>query len=282
MFGPPGDGPAGRIPGRDAVGVIDRLHESAEAAERRRLIGQRVVGAADIACSRCDLCRSGLAAHCRERRTLGEGGVAGCLATRYTLPVRNLVAVPDGVDDHRAAFAPVLACAIHAAQSVRLEAGAFVTVLGDSALALLCAQVLAVRTPMVRLLGMRPQRFALCEKWGIKHRHADEAGRRRDQSAVIDCSGTPDGFRLASCIVRPRGTIVLPDRAVGPLCVEAGPIREAELVVVGARGGPLRDAVALLAAGTVDVLSLIGRRVRLEGVPAAFGSVDGPAVLVEF
>jgi threonine dehydrogenase-like Zn-dependent dehydrogenase len=280
-FGPLASGPAGTIPGRDFVGVIDRLHESSDAADRRRLIGQRVVGAPDVACTRCDLCRAGLSAHCRERRTLGEAGLPGCLAERFALPVRNLVIVPDSVDDDAAAFASLLACAIHAAHAVRLEASGFVTILGDSALALLCAQVVAARTPSVRLLGMSPEKFTVCEKWGIKHRHVDEAGRRRDQAAVIDCTGTATGFAVATQTVRPRGTIVLPAQSPAPE-LDPRPIAESELVVIGARGGPLRDAVAMLAKGAVDVLSLVGRRARLENAAPALRASDGPALLVEF
>ncbi len=269
----------GAIPGSDFAGVIDRLHESADAAERRRLVSQRVVGLADIACTRCDLCRGGLSVHCRERRTLGTAAAAGCLAERFEIPVRNLVTIPDSLGDDEAVFAPTLAAAIHAAQSVRLEGGAFVTVLGDSVLALLCAQVLAARTPAVRLLGQHAERFTLCEKWGIKHRHESEAGRRADQTAVIDCTGTAAGFALAMRLVRPRGMIVLAER--GGAGVDLRAVTDAELVLIGARSGPLRDAVAMLSRGAVDVLSLVTRRARLDQAPAALHGESGLSLLIE-
>jgi threonine dehydrogenase-like Zn-dependent dehydrogenase len=269
----------GAIPGRDFVGVIDRLHDSADAGERRRLIGRRVVGLADIACTRCDLCRGGLSAHCRDRRTLGEAGAPGCLAERFAIPVRNLAVVPESVPDDRAVFALALAEAVHAAQQVRLEGGAFVTVVGDGVPALLCAQVLAARTPAVRVLGGDAERLALCEKWGVKHRHQSEAGRRRDQSAVVECTGAAAGFALATGLVRPRGTIVL--AGGGPPGADLTPVADSEVVVVGARSGPLRDALALLAGGSVDVLSLVGRRLKFEQAPSLRAD-GGLAQLVEF
>jgi threonine dehydrogenase-like Zn-dependent dehydrogenase len=277
VFVPP-PGIPGTTPGRDFVGVIDRLHESAEPGDRRRLIGQRIVGLADIACTRCDLCRSGLSVHCREARTLGDQATPGCLAERLALPVRNLIAVPDALADDAAVFAPTLALAIHAAQAVRIEGGAFVTVLGDSALALLCAQVLRTRTPAVRLLGRRPERFTLCERWGVRHRHEAEAGRRRDQSAVIDCTG--EGLALAMQIVRPRGMIVVPEGHGPP--IEPRAIVESELVVIGVRAGPLRDAIAMLASGAVDTLPLVSRRGRLDQAPAMLRAADGLAQIVDF
>lgn len=277
---PPAPDQAGAIPGRDFVGVIDRLHESADAAERRRLIGQRVVGLADIACTRCDLCRGGLSTHCRERRTLGTADTPGCLAERFAIPLRNLVVVPDAVGDDSAVFAPALAAAIHAAQSVRLEGGAFVTVVGDGVPALLCAQVLGARTGSVRLLGERQERFSLCEKWGIKHRHESEAGRRGDQAAVIECTGTGAGFSLATRLVRPRGLIVLAEG--GPPGADMRAVAESELVVIGARSGPLRDALAMLQQGSVDVLSLVGRRTKLDQAVGALRADGGLATLIEF
>src|SRR5690606_6250511 len=80
---------------------------------------------------------------------------------------------------------------------------------------LLTAQALARLNKSVRLLGSRPERVALCERWGVKHRLIEEAGRRQDQEVVIDCTGASGGasgggaLRLAMQLVRPRGVILL-------------------------------------------------------------------------
>jgi alcohol dehydrogenase len=135
----------------------------------------------------------------------------------------------------------------------------------------------------VRLLGK--QQFALCEKWGIKHRHQSEVGRRHDQDIVIDCTGGEDngwGLALAMQLVRPRGRIVVrPGRA---LAADLSPLVDLELQLLGARYGSIADAVSLLAGGEIDTCSLITRRIPLaEGVSAvqAAASRDELAVLVE-
>jgi threonine dehydrogenase-like Zn-dependent dehydrogenase len=270
--------------GHQFVGAVEKLHESADRDLRKRWEGKRVVGSINIVCGRCDMCRAGLSNHCRARSTLGIGGWDGCFAERFKLPLRNLVEVPQTIDDDRAVFAEPLAGALHAAQLVRVEGKPYVTVLGDNVDGLLCAQVMARLNASVRLLGLRPAKFTLCEKWGIKHRHIDEVGRRNDQDIVVDCTGSGAGLELALGLVRPRGKVVLrsaapPDPGAPggqPVHASLGPIIWNEIEVLGARCGSVADAVATLARGEIDVLSLITRRARLADGPAALALAAGP------
>jgi alcohol dehydrogenase len=287
-------GPGGEYPltlGHQFVGVVEGLHSEADRDLRKRWEGKRVVGSVDIVCSRCDLCRAGLALHCRHRRVLGVRGWDGCMAGQFKLPLRNLVEVPSHVDDQAAVFAHMLSGAIHAAQLVRVEGKPYVTILGDSAEALLCAQVMSRLNASVRLLGKR--QFSLCEKWGIKHRHQGEAGRRHDQDIVVDCTGSefdgPDGrstgwgLVLSLQLARPRGKIVLRPGvwASAGQGVELSAVVEHELQVLGARYGGLADAVGMLARGEVDTAPLITRRARLaEGVAALHSAREPEQITV--
>ncbi len=273
--------------GHRFVGIVESLGDSADKDLKKTWLGKRVTGAINIVCSRCDLCRAGLASHCRARRVLGIQSWDGCFAERVKLPLRNLCEVPREVHDDAAVFAEPLAAAIHAGQLVRVEGKTYVTILGDSIDALLCAQVLAKLNASVRLLGTRPERFGLCEKWGIKHRHAGEVGRRNDQDIVIDCTATPQGLQLALGLVRPRGKIVLRNelRPSGsePLPAKGEPadlslIVANEIELFGARCGTIADAIATLSRGEVDVLSLIGKRMKLADGPAALTAGSGTLV----
>lgn len=269
------------ILGHEFVGVVERLGEDADREARKRWEGKRVVGSVNIVCARCDLCRAGLGHHCRARRTLGIRGWDGCFADRFRLPVRNLVEVPREVHDEQAVFAQPLAAAAHVAQLLRVEGKPYVTVLGDSVAALLCAQVLAKLNASVRLLGADSGKFTLCERWGIKHRHISEVGRRADQDIVVDASGS--GLDLAVHLVRPRGKVVLLAPVSGPSAPLAVLV-EHEIELLGSRGGSPADAITLLARAEIDVLPLISRRARLsEGVEAlaAAGAADQVKVLFE-
>ena len=146
-------------------------------------LGERVTVEPCIVCGKCDRCRAGLTFHCASRTVMGLCGRDGCFAERFAVPVVNLVEVPRHVPDDAAVFAEPLARALHAAHILRVEGKPFVTVLGDGIDALLSAQILARLNASVRLLGWQPEKFGLCERWSIKHRHADEVGRRQDQGA---------------------------------------------------------------------------------------------------
>lgn len=273
--------------GHEFVGVVEAVNPGAGRDAGRDLAGARVVGSINAACRRCDLCRAGLSNHCRNRTVLGVSGRDGCLADRFVLPVGNLAKVPDAIDDDAAVFAHPLAAAIHAAQSIRIEGKPFISILGDTPLGLLTVQVMARLNASVRLLGMHPDKFSLCEKWGVKHRHVREVGRRQDQDVVVDCSGDRDGLALAMQMVRPRGTILLMaapapipmppstqlDAAEDPnwltgVCLS--PIVTGELEVIGSRCGRVADALEALSRSEVDVLPLITKRMKLD---------DGAAVV---
>ena len=275
-------GDAGVIAGREMVGVVMSVGDVARAS----MVGKRVVVSPLVACGVCDLCRGGLSTHCRERKELGATR-DGTLAERVSVPLANLVEVPKELDDDRAAFAVPLGAALHAASLAKLEGKVFVTVIGDSLEAVLAAQVMAQRNASVRLLGRRPHRLSVCEKWGVKHRHIDEAGRRADQDLVLSFSGSDVDLDVALRLARPRATVVLAERVAWTGAREAlVPLRDGEMTLIGARGVRLAEAVSLLAAGGIDVMALLSGKFALakaEGAIAAVSDASETAwrVLVE-
>ena len=265
--------------GHEFVGVVESMNDDA----RRELMGQRVVGSIDAVCGQCDMCHGGLSGHCRQRTVLGLQGRDGCLADSFLLPVNNLVAVPDSVDDDHAVFAHSLAAAIQAARQLTLEGRPYITVLGDGPLGLLTVQVMAKLNASVRLVGRYSEKLALCEKWGVKHRHLDDIGRRADQDIVVDCTGSPTGLELATQLVRPRGTILLKTllstQADAISAANLSPVVVNELTVLGSRFGPVAQAISMLAQGEVDVVSLISKRMSLADGPARLTVASQPGVL---
>ena len=261
------------IMGHAFVGTVQ------QAPDGSKLAGRRVVAAPDIICGMCDLCRGGLSRHCRDRVTLGRDDRDGCFCERVRVPVRNLVEVPRQMDDDSAVMAPVVAAAIHAAQYVRLEGKVFVTIIGDGIEALAAAQVMRPLNTTVRVLGWRPELFGLCEKWSVRHRHADDVGRRRDQTVVIDCEGTARSIQLAVSMLRPRATLILTRAPAPSQEVDLRSIVESELEVLGSRTGPIADAITLMERGGVDTHTLVGRRIRLEDAPGAIGAVAANELL---
>lgn len=235
----------------------------------KELVGKRVVGEINCVCGRCDLCLAGLSSHCRKRTVLGILNHDGAFADYLRLPSANLHVLPNSIDNDQAVFVEPLAAAFQVLKQVKLDGRKWVTVLGDGRLGLLAAQVLQTTGAPVRVIGKHPSKLALCEKWGIKSRPLDDIVPRHDQDVVVDCTGSAVGFELACQMVRPRGTVILKSTVAGGKPMNLAPVVIDEITVIGSRCGPFKEAIRALAAGQIDVVSLIHRRMRIEqGVEA--------------
>jgi alcohol dehydrogenase len=290
-LGPSGAPPFEGVLGSQFVGVVRKVNLPADAspllAARKTWVGKRVVGSPTISCGSCDLCRHGLAIHCRTRKVMGTFERDGCFADAFAAPLLGLSQVPDNVTDEKAVFAHTLSAALHAVNMLRGQHNSYITVLGDGVLALLTAQALARMNKSVRVLSSHPDRQKLCERWGLKHRGLEEPGRRQDQDVVVDCTGTSAGLRLALQLVRPRGIVLLksplglapfpPGRPMPDVTPESGwaapvdltPAVANEVQIVGSRDGPIPDALRMLAENSIDVQSLISKRCKFQEAPAA-------------
>lgn len=258
--------------GHEFVAVVEQAPDAG-------LLGKRVVGEINVACTRCDLCMSGLRTHCRNRSVVGLLNHDGAFADWMRLPAVNLHVLPDTVDDDQGVFVEPLAAAFQVLKQVPIDSRKWVTVLGDGRLGLLCAQVLRNAGCPVRVIGKHVDKLALCEKWQIRHRPLSEITPRHDQDVVVDCTGSAGGFELAMQMVRPRGVLVLKSTVAAGTRTNLAPLVIDEVTVVGSRCGPFREAIHALASREVDVLSLIRRRMKLEHGVAAMELASQPGVL---
>lgn len=243
------------------------------------LIGQRVCGEINVVCGRCDLCISGLSNHCRARTVLGILNHDGAFADFVRLPSVNLRVVPKNVDDDQAVFVEPLAAAFQILKQIKLDGRKWVTVLGDGRLGLLVAQVLRNAGCPVRVIGKHPEKLALCERWQIRSRAEADIVPRHDQDVVVDCTGSAAGFEMAMAMVRPRGTIVLKSTVATGKPMNLAPLVIDEISVIGSRCGPFREAIRALSEKSIDVVSLIHRRMKIEQGLEAMSLAGRPGVL---
>src|SRR3954463_5292916 len=253
--------------------------EVVESPSARQWVGKRVVGEINVVCGRCDLCLSGLSNHCRNRTVLGILNRPGAFADFVRLPAINLHEVPAAVEDDAAVFVEPLAAAFQVTKQVKLDGKRWVTVLGDGRLGLLCAQVLRNAGCPVRVIGKHPEKMRLCDQWGIRSRAAAEITPRHDQDVVVDCTGGAAGLELAMQLVRPRGTIVLKSTVAAGQALNLAPIVIDEINVVGSRCGPFKEAIKALTEKSVDVTSMIHRRLKLEQGVEAMDLAAKPGIL---
>ena len=241
-------------------------------------LGQRVVGEITIGCGACDLCRRGLAGHCRQRRVLGLKDHDGAFAPYLTLPVANLHAVPPEVPEVFAVFTEPLAAALRVLETAPVSPAARVLVVGDGSLGLQISWVLALSGADVHLAGHHPEHLALARPRGVAtFLSADlPAG---DYDIVVEASGSPSGLELALTRVRPRGTVVMKSTYVGRYPLDPAVLVVPEVSLVGCRCGPFAGALRLLKDGRVDPRPLIDRTFPLSQGLEALAWAQRPGVL---
>ncbi|MCK6476722.1 MAG: alcohol dehydrogenase catalytic domain-containing protein [Phycisphaerales bacterium] len=269
---------SGTVIGREFVGVVERVEPAPGRTVGASLVGKRVVGSAHASCGVCDRCRSGLSAHCRSRVTLGDAR-PGCCAELLTIAAANLLEVPPSVSDDEAVLAPAVAAAVHIAGTVPGNTRPFISVLGDTAEGLLVALLLWRRKETVRMLTAGPVASAVCEKWGLRHRPLNEAGRRQDQDLVIETAGSAASLITALEFVRPRGRVLVTRACEEPAGVPparditAAVLRQ-EVELCGVRGEDFPGAIHLLKSASVQLAPLITRRGTFEQGPDLLNALN--------
>jgi threonine dehydrogenase-like Zn-dependent dehydrogenase len=260
------------IPGHEFVGQIMR------APTQPHREGQRVVGEINIACGSCRMCAAGRSKHCESRRVLGIKDWNGAFAEYLSLPLANLIPVPDSVSDEAAVFTEPLAAALNIQEQIRIRPTDRILVLGAGRLGQLIAWTLALtgcelsvvarHTNQRRLLSAR-RIFWMAER-DIPAGHFD---------TVVEATGSPDGFHLARKAARPQGTMVLKSTCRGNVPVNLSAVVVDEITVVGSRCGAFAPALQMLQNRLLDPQPLIDARYALQDALEAFKRAAQPGAL---
>ena len=245
--------------GHEFVGVVEKCADPG-------WIGKRVVG--EINCPMPGV-RSEDPRHIEPRTVLGILGRDGVMAERFSLPVDNLLEVPDSLEDQRAVFTEPLA----AAYEIEEQMGALpdsALVLGDGKLGALCALALQERGCQVTLVGKHADKLARVSGLVSTAELGEVESLRRDFPLVVEATGSPSGLATALGHIRPRGTIVLKTTVASPHQLDLSPIVINELTVLGSRCGRFAPALESLTEGRVDPAFLIDETYPLSEALRAF------------
>lgn len=147
--------------GHEFVGTVT-------ASDDARWIGRRVAGEITAACGKCGFCAEELGRHCPDSSTLGIFNLDGCMADRCTLPLENLLPLPDDISDERAVLIEPLSATCEILEQVPVSGNERIIVLGDGRLGILCAWVLATASADVTLIGHHPEKLEIVGWRGIR------------------------------------------------------------------------------------------------------------------
>lgn len=248
------------------------------------LVGRRVVGEINAGCGECALCGDGDARHCQRRTVLGIKGRDGAFAEFLSLPVRNLIEVPDELSDEAAVFVEPLAASLQVLDQAEIGSASNVAVIGDGKLAQLVVRAIAHTGCRMLVLGKHKSKLDLAARAGARtfllaDRQAASgettegplsAGQAGEFDIVIEASGSATGLPLALSIVKPRGTVVLKSTHQRPTELQMSVVVVNEIKIVGSRCGRFLPAIDLLLAGGLGLSELITARLPLADGVAAF------------
>jgi threonine dehydrogenase-like Zn-dependent dehydrogenase len=243
------------------------------------LVGKRVVGEINSGCGNCDLCRKGMERHCPDRTTLGISGRDGVFAECVALPNSNLIEVPEAVSDEMAVFGEPLAAALEITEQVHLFPDSRILIVGDGRLSALICLVIRLTGADITVLGKHDRKMKVFTRLGARICKRDELGNNnRDFDFVVEASGSPSGWVMATQFVKPRGVIILKSTYHGNLEINAAELVINEICVQGSRCGQFRPALRLMECGLVDPSFLISGSFPLESFREAFSNAEGPGM----
>ncbi len=268
------------IPGHEFVGVVEESNGGDQS-----LPGKRVVGEINCGCRACNYCLQGLETHCPERNTLGIDGRDGCFAEYLTLPVANLIEVPERITNEEAVFTEPVAAAFEIMDQVHIKPTDQVCILGDGKLGLLIALALNLSQSELLLVGKYPAKLDIAEKQNIKTALLEELSSKMKFDLVVDATGSVDGFELARKVVKPRGKIILKSTVAGNKELNLTPLVLDEITLVGSRCGAFNPALRALDRKMFNVRPLISGIYSLEKILEAYEASkrkDALKVLIDF
>ncbi len=269
--------------GHEAAGRVVELG----ADVTRHAVGDRVALEPGVPCGACRECRAGRYNLCGDVRFFATPPVDGAFAEFVAIHEDFAFALPDGVSDEAGALMEPLSVAVWACQKASVRAGDRVLVTGAGPIGLLVLQTaLAHGATEVAVTDVNPHRLATAERLGATRTlRAGDHDTPPEADAFIECSGHPQAVRTGLEALRPAGTAVLvgmgpePDGVV-PLALLQS--RELHLTGTFRYANTYPAAIALAAAGKVDLETLITGRFALDDTEAALraGRADPQAVKV--
>ncbi|MAW40797.1 MAG: hypothetical protein CMJ30_00080 [Phycisphaerae bacterium] len=214
-------------------------------------------------CRSCSRCTDGLSEACLQRRCPGRGMDEGGLAERQLCAEELLIDVPADVDPDVAIWSSEAATALGAMRSVVPGDRPYVSVVGDSAAAILAGELGSQRDSRFRLLCQRDSTLKEAERRGIRVRLLSDVGQHGDQDVLVLLDGALEVPSLLP-LLRPRGRLVLarPPR----VSVDFSTLYRQQLTVVPSAASSVRSGFDAFMKGVLRADGLAERVLALEEV----------------
>lgn len=274
------------ILGHEIAAVID-LDPTGEWAPGERVI----LYPSGTGCGECVWCKEGKYRYCMNPP---PGHHGGGYAEYVTAPGRNLIPVPDDLDDRAAAAAEPLGVAVRGAAIAQPEPGEFAYVSGLGSIGLFSVAALAAAGCRVVGADPREERRALAVEIGAEdafdNTKEDPFGKvltydPKGPRIAFECAGVPESLQQVFDACGPQGTVGILGIPMAPAFLLRFTLREQRAFSIqGPTPDSMRRALDILR-DRPQTQKIVTGTVPLEETNEAFGRLiegsDGVKVLVD-
>ena len=274
---------APRIFGHETSGVIAKVG----AGVTRFTVGERVVVFHHIPCRECYYCRNKTFAQCSTYKKVGctagfepsGGGFAEYVRVMDWIVEKGTVRIPDGISFEQACFVEPVNTCIKGIETLHLEAGETVLVIGQGPIGLILATLAKRAGSRVITSDLYPPRLTMAHGLGlnltIDASRSDAGGTVRGMTegrgadAVILAVGGSGLIRSAMDAARPGGRVLLFAQTVrGEATIDPAAVCVDEKALLGSYSASVElqeESVRFVMNREMDLERLISHRFPLEG-----------------
>lgn len=264
-------------------------HEFAGRVERgpSKWVGQRVVVRPSVTCGHCEGCRQRGEDGCTARSGIGirrDGG----FASLASVPARNCVAVPEGLDPEAAALTEPMTVAAQAVARAGTVEGRRVLVLGPGPIGLGIALFAERAGAAAMTIAGRDDaaRLACARALGFSHARDALAGDEplvpAGYDVIFEATGVPEVASAAQHLLAPGGVLVICGIHARPTSFDLTAMVRLEQSVVGSYRAPVArwsEVVAAIAAEPERFRRLISHRLPLGEALGGFALMRSRAAI---
>ncbi|KFY16733.1 hypothetical protein V492_01123 [Pseudogymnoascus sp. VKM F-4246] len=254
-------------------------------------LGDRVAIEPGTPCRHCEPCLSGHYNLCPDMRFAATPPYDGTLTGFYTAPEDFCYKLPEQVSLQEGALIEPLAVAVHITKQAQISPGASVVVMGAGPVGLLCCAVAkAFGATKVVSVDIQQGRLDFAKNYAATHTFMPErvaaevnaenlikaADLGEGADAVIDASGAEPSIQASIHVVRRGGVYVQGGMGKPDITFPIMAMCTKEITMRGSfryGSGDYKLAVQLVAAGSLDVKSLVSREVPFKDAEQAFEDV---------
>lgn len=253
-------------PGHEFSGTVTALGSRTDSPS----VGDRVAVDPNLPCGACRQCRAGRGNICATWDAVGISR-AGAWAEAVLVPAANCYRLPESMTAAEGAMIEPLSCAVHGLDRLPRRPADRYLVYGAGTMGLLMAQLVrGAGASEVRVVDLNTARLEFAESLGMSGTatSASALPDPTDFDVVIDATGAIPAIEDGLGRVRKGGTFLQFGVTDPNATATFSPYRvyNEEISIVGSMAvhHSFQPAVDLVAAGTVDVASLVSRSLPLD------------------